>query len=215
MGGRRARAAVVLGLLDGCVSYGSHLSATPVPAGQDEVALSADVLVIDRGLGPQLLPNPEAAWRSGLGENMDLGARVNVGGVEANGRFRVLSSTLLELTLVPGVGVGFVPVTNADSGLFHVSALGAVLAGIELDRRNQLVIGARGMASYTFPLTAFSGDAAGAKVIYLVGGVLGVRLPVGESTYLFPDINVLVPYDSDRREWFFPNIQGGVSLQFE
>jgi hypothetical protein len=177
--------------------------------------LSADVLVVDRGLGPQLLPNPEAGWRRGIGDDTDLGARINFGGVEANGRFRVLKSNGLHLALVPGVGVGFVPVTNADSGLFHVSALGAVLGGVELARRSQFVIGARGIASYAFPLTAFRGDAAGAKGIYLVGGVLGVRLPVGESTYLFPDINLLAPYDSDRRQWYFPSIQGGVSLQFE
>jgi hypothetical protein len=53
MGCRGVSAAVALAL-SGCASYGSHLGASTLPAGEDEVSLNADVLVIDRGLGPQV-----------------------------------------------------------------------------------------------------------------------------------------------------------------
>lgn len=199
----------------GCATYGSHLSATPVARGTDELSLSADALVIDRGFGPQIVPNPEVGWRHGWGDDFDVGGRANLAGVEANGRLRVLDGEWLDLAVVPGAGFGFVPATNADSGLFNLSALGALLAGVQLQQRSQLVLGPRGIVTYAFPLTAFGGDTSGAKLIYLVGGTLGVRFPVGETTWLFPDVNVLVPYDSDRKEWYFPSIQGGVALQFE
>lgn len=199
----------------GCATYGSHLSATPVARGTEELSLSADALVIDRGFGPQIVPNPEVGWRHGSGDDFDVGGRVNLAGVEANARLRVLDGEWLDLAVVPGAGFGFVPATNADSGLFNLSALGALLAGMQLHQRSQLVLGPRGIVTYAFPLTAFGGDTSGAKLIYLVGGTLGVRFPVGETTWLFPDVNVLVPYDSDRKEWYFPSIQGGVALQFE
>jgi hypothetical protein len=215
MGGRRALAAsLALALCTRCASYGSHLSATPVSPGSSELSLAADVLLIDRGFGPQLLPNPEVGLRLGSSEHVDIGGRVNLGSVEANARIRVLNSRRLELTLVPGVGFGFVPATNSDAGLFNVSGLGALLTGINLTARSQLVIGARGVATYAFPLTTFSGDASGARMIYSAGGVLGFRLPLGEKSYLSPELNVLVPYDTDRAEWQFPIFQAGVSYQF-
>lgn len=181
----------------------------------DEVTLSADALIIDRGLGPQVVPNPEVGLRLGASKSIDFGGRVNVGGFEANARFRVWESELVELTLVPGAGFGFVPVTNADTGLFNANLLGAVLCGLNVSPRSQLVFGPRTSATYAFPLTAFRGDASGAKMIYHLGGVLGVRVPVGETTYLFPDVNLLFPYDSQTQAWYFPTIQGGVALQLE
>jgi hypothetical protein len=206
---------VGLALCSACTSYGLHLTPTPLPERAQQLGVAFDALVIDRGFGPQWVPNPEFAWRRGVGHGVDLGGRINAGGVEANLRWRLLRQERFTLAAVPGMSFGFVPVTNADTGLFNASALAALLAGMELESRWQLVLGARGAATYAFPLTAFQGEAAGAKMIYLAGGVLGLRCPVGESTFLFPDINVLVPYDSERQQWYFPNIQGGVSLEWE
>jgi hypothetical protein len=198
-----------------CSSYGLHLTPAPLPPGSQQLGVSFDALLIDRGFGPQLVPNPELAWRRGVGNGVDLGGRVNAGGVEANLRWRLLQHGAFTLAAVPGMSFGFVPVTNADTGLFNASALASLLGGLELAKRWQLVFGARGAATYAFPFTAFQGEAAGAKMIYLAGGVLGLRCPVGKSTFLLPDVNVLVPYDSELHEWFFPNIQGGVSLEWE
>jgi hypothetical protein len=216
----RARLALVCGAsgclaVQGCATYGSHLSSTPVAPGASELSLSADALILDRGFGPQIVPNLEAGWRIGLGEDVDVGGRLNLAGMEANARFRVLDRGAFELALVPGLGFGFVPVTNADTGLFNLSALSALLLGVDLKRDWQLVIGPRGMAQCAFPLTTFRGDLDAAKLLYLAGGTLGLRFPLGKKTWIFPDVNVLVPYDSQRNEWQFPNIQAGVALAFE
>lgn len=199
----------------GCATYGSHLTASPLPPGDGQLALTADALVIDRGLGPQVVPNPEVGLRRGLLDDLDIGGRVNVGGLEGNVRWRIAGSDRIDLALVPGLGFGFVPVTNADTGLFNASGLASLLFGVETSPRAELVLGARAVATYAFPATAFLGDASGAKMLYLPGATLGFRLPVGESTYLFPDASVLLPYDSESREWYFPTIQGGLSLQLE
>lgn len=217
MGERRA-ALVALGsalAVWGCASRGAHLSASPVAPGGRELSLAADALLVDRGFGPQLLPNPEVGLRLGLSEHADLGVRANVGSVEVNARLRALRSERLELTLVSGLGVGFVPVTNSDSGLFNASALGALLLGINLGQRSQLVLGPRGIATYAFPLTTFRGAASGARMIYSPGGVLGFRFPLGARSYLFPELNVLAPYDTERAEWQFPSIQAGIAFQFD
>jgi hypothetical protein len=206
-------ATLVCGL--GCASYGGHLSASPIDAGNREVTLNADALVIDRGVGPQVLPNPELGLRFGIARHLDVGGRVNAGGVEANGRWRAVASSPVQVAVVPGLGFGFVPFTNRDSGLFNASALATVLTGVNVGQRTQLIVGMRGVATYAFPATTFRGDATGAKMLYLPGGSLGVRFPVGESTYLLPDVNVLVPYDSSTAEWLFPTVQGGLSLQLD
>jgi hypothetical protein len=151
--------------------------------------------------------------RFGVSEDLDFGGEVNVGGIETNARFRAFDGRRLDLTLVPGVSFGFVPATNTDSGLFNASLNGTVLAGLAVGAQSELVVGARGATTYAFPLTAFRGDSSGARVLYLGGGVLGLRSSVGRAGYIFPELNVLVPYDSERREWYFPTFQAGVSYQ--
>lgn len=200
--------------LSGCASYGSHLAASPLPAGKRELSLNADVLVIDRGLGPQVLPNPEVGYRFGLGPELDLGGRLNAGSLEVNGRWR-FARGVADLALVPGLGLGFVPVTNSDTGLFNAHLLASLLAGFHPSERSELVLGARGGVTYAFPKSLFAGDTSEDKLVYLAGGVLGVRFPVGARTYLFPELNLLFPYDTYWDEWNFPTFQGGIALQFE
>jgi hypothetical protein len=199
--------------LSGCVSYGSHLTASPLTAGAREVSFNADALVVDRGFGAQILPNPELGYRWGLLPDLDVGGRVNAGGLEGNARWRVARGPVSG-ALVPGVGFGFVPVTNRDTGLLNAHLLLSALAGVEIARRSQLVIGARGAVTYAFPLTALRGAGGESTVYWLCGGVVGYRFPVGRQSFLFPELTVLYPYDSRRHDWLFPTVQGGVALQF-
>jgi hypothetical protein len=201
-------------MASGCVSYGSHLTAQSLAPAQRELSLNADALLIDRGVGPQVLPNPELGYRIGLTQRIDLGGRVNAGGLELNARWQLLSGKAA-LALVPAVGFGFVPVTNRDTGLFNLHTLGSALGSLRIRERWDLVLGLRSGMTYAFPLTAFRGDASGDSVTLLAGGVCGVRFPVGKATYLFPELNLLVPYETGRSEWLFPTLQGGVALAFE
>lgn len=199
----------------GCASYGGHLSATPVPPGKNEWQIAADAVLLDRGSGPQVLPNPELGLRFGLTPNLDLGGRLNAGSLEINSVMRVVETSALDLALVPGVFAGFVPATNPDTGVMQAGALASVLLGLHLSSHVDLVLGARGHAAYAFPLTALRGEAAGAKMLYMPGASAGIRVQLGRKVSLMPEITVAIPYDSLRREWAFPILQGGVSLHFE
>ncbi len=198
----------------GCASYGSHLAATPVPQGTSELSLNADGMIIDRGLGPQLLPNPEAALRYGLLRELDVGGRLNAGSLELDGRLRLVHTKAFALSVVPGVGGGFVPVTNADTGLCNANLLASVLGGFNLGGRDELTLGPRIISTYAFPLTLFQGDATGARFVHSVGGVLGARFAVGKRFALSPELNVFMPYDTERHEWYLPAVQGGLGFQF-
>jgi hypothetical protein len=198
----------------GCASYGSHLAATPIPKGTSELSLNADGMIIDRGLGPQLLPNPEAGLRYGLARDLDVGGRLNAGSLELDGRLRVVHTRAFALSVVPGVGGGFVPVTNADTGLCNANLLGSVLGGFNLGGNDELTLGPRIISTYAFPLTAFQGDTTGARFVHSVGGVLGARFEVGKRFSLSPELNVLMPYDTEREEWYLPAVQGGLGFQF-
>jgi hypothetical protein len=219
MGRSRARIFALSGLgfvlagATGCVSYGAHLSATPLAPGEREVSLNADALVVDRGLGPQLLPNPELGYRWGIARDWDVGGRLNVGSVEGNARWRFARGRV-RAALVPGFGFGFVPITNRDTGLFNAHLLTSVLAGVELGPGREVVFGARGALSYAFPLTAFRGEASGDELYLLPGVVAGLRFPISGGAWLFPELNLLRAYHTGRGEWLLPALQGGVALQF-
>jgi hypothetical protein len=198
----------------GCASYGSHLAATPLPKGSRELSLNADGLIIDRGLGPQLLPNPEVGLRYGLLRNLDVGGRLNAGSLELDARARLVQTPAFALSVVPGVGGGFVPVTNADTGLCNANLLGSILGGFSFGSGDELTLGPRLISTYAFPLTAFQGDSTGALFIHSLGGVIGARFRVKERFWLSPELNFFMPYDTERDEWYLPTVQGGLGFQF-
>lgn len=207
-----AHALCLLCCASGCVSYGSHLGTAPLPSGSRELSLAADGLLVDRGLGPQLLPNPEVGYRIGVGHELDVGARLNVGSLELSGRWRFLQGDV-SLALVQGLGFGFVPVTNRDTGLFNAHWLTSLLVGTPVTRTSELVFGVRGAMTYAFPLTAFRGDASEATTYWLGGGEAGYRFAIGKEVYLFPQLTALRAYDTRAGEWLYPTLQGGVALQ--
>lgn len=200
--------------LFGCASYGSHLVATPLPKGANEVSLNADALLVDRGFGPQILPNPEVGLRRGVAHGLDLGGRLNAGTLELDGRFRVVQTSAFALSVVPGLGAGFVPVTNNDTGLCNANLLGAVLGGFQLGQGDELVLGPRLISSYAFPATAFRGDFGDARFVHALGGTLGARFFTSDRVALSPAFNFLLPYDTRRNEWLTPAVQGGLAIQF-
>jgi hypothetical protein len=198
----------------GCASYGSHLAATPIRKGGSELSIHADGMIIDRGLGPQLLPNPEASLRYGLTRDLDFGGRLNAGSLELDLRYRFVETRAFSLSVVPGMGGGFVPVTNADTGLCNANLLASLLGGLRVDGEDEVVLGPRVISTYAFPLTAFRGDSTGARFIHALGGVVGARFRAGRRLSLSPELNVFLPYDTDRKEWYLPAVQGGLGFQF-
>jgi hypothetical protein len=211
----RLRLSLALVAAPGCVSYGSHLSATPTAPGRTEYSVNADGMVLDRGFGPQVLPNPEASIRWGLARELDFGVRVNALGAEASSRIGLLHVEKYRLTTVPLIGGGFVPATNQDTELVTTTAGMVLLSGFALGSRTQLVVGLRGQARLGLNAVAVQEDFGAALWSFVPGGSLGVRFPLSERFHLFPEVVVVVPYDLESGIWKTPILQGGVGVQWD
>ena len=200
----------------GCVSYGSHLSATPTKPGQTEYSVNVDVLLIDRGFGRQVLPNPEASIRWGLAREVDLGLRVNALGAEASSRIGLLQLGRYRLTSVPLLGGGFVPATNQDTGLATTTAGVVLLNGIRVSPSSstEVIVGLRGQVRLDLNAVAVQEDFSAASWSFVPGGSLGVRFPVGSRAFLFPEIVLLAPRDLESARWQPLALQGGLGVQW-
>jgi len=198
----------------GCVSYGSHLSAAPTPPGQTEYSLNVDGMVLDRGFGPQVLPNPEASIRWGVTHVLDFGLRVNALGAEASSRFGVLQLGHYRFTAVPLLGGGFVPATNQDTGLVTTTAGMVLLNGWTLGSSTELVVGLRGQVRLELNAVAVQEDFSAATWSFVPGGSVGVRFPTGGRLFLFPEVVVLVPHGLEGEGFQAPILQGGVGIQW-
>ena len=182
--------------------------------GRTEYSLGADALVLDRGFGPQVLPNPEASIRFGLARELDFGLRVNALGAEASSRIGLVHFERYRLTTLPLLGGGFVPATNQDTELFTTTAGMVLLNGFTLGSRSELVVGLRGQARLGLNAVAVQEDFAEATWSFAPGGSLGVRFPVSERFYLFPEVVVVAPYDLELGAFETPILQGGVAVQW-
>jgi hypothetical protein len=205
---------LALSAAPGCVSYGSHLSATPTAEGELEYSVNADAVVLDRGAGPQILPNPELSIRRGFGQEFDLGLRLNALGAEATSRIGLLDLARYRLTSVPLLGGGFVPATNKDTGLATTTAGVILLNGITIAPRTELVVGVRGQARLDLNAVAIREDFGAATWRFVPGGSFGVRFPVSQRLFLFPEVVVLAPYNLENGAFESPIVQGGVGLQW-
>ncbi len=210
----RASACLVFLASSSCISYGSHLSATPTAPGETEYSVSADALVLDRGFGPQVLPNPELGIRWGLARELDFGLRVNALGGEASSRLGLVALDGYRLTLVPLLGGGFVPATNQDTELVTTTAGFLALNGIRLGSRTELVVGLRAQPRLGLNAVAVQEDFSEATWSFVSGGSLGVRFPLGDRLFLFPEAVVVVPYDLEGGSFRTPILQAGVAVQW-
>ena len=199
----------------GCVSYGSHLSAKPTPPGQTEYSVNLDGMILDRGFGRQLLPNPEASMRWGLSRLLDFGLRVNALGAEANSRISLLQRGRYRFTAVPLLGGGFVPVTNQDTGLVTTTAGVILLNGFTLGSATELVVGLRTQVRLDLNAVAVQEDFSAANWSLVPGASVGVRFPVSQRIFLFPELVVLVPRSLEGEGFQAPILQGGIGMQWE
>ena len=211
---RALSACLTLVLTSGCVSYGSHLSATPTAPGQTEYSVAADGLVLDRGFGPQVLPNPEASIRWGIARELDFGLRVNALGGEASSRIGLIHAERYRLTTVPLLGGGLVTATNQDTDLVTTTAGVVLLNGLSLGSRTELVVGLRGQTRLGLNAVAVREDFAEATWSFVPGGSFGMRFPVSERFHLFPEVVVVVPYDLEEGDFDSPILQGGVAVEW-
>jgi hypothetical protein len=209
-------------LLGGCASYGSHLSATPVRPGDNQAGVHADAVLMDRGFGPEVLPNPELGFRVGYSENVDFGGRVNVGGFELNSLARVQRSKHLDVAVSPYLGAGFVPATNRDTGVLRAPLGMRALFGWHASDKVDVIVGLNGAVEAQAPLYAVSGQFEDVRFLVSPGCSLGSEIPWGDSLRIHPELTLTAPYDpADRGPYDGgphgfqkPIVQGGFAFKW-
>lgn len=209
-------------LASGCASYGSHLSATPVRPGDNQAGLHVDAILMDRGFGPQVLPNPELGFRVGYSENVDFGGRVNATGFELNSLLRLERSEALDVALSPYLGAGFVPLTNRDTGILRAPLGARLLFGWHASREVDVVLGLTGAVEAQAPLYSLGGRPEYVRFLVSPGGSLGAVFPWGTSLRIHPELNLTAPYDPSDRGYYDadsdgfqkPIVQAGIAFKW-
>jgi hypothetical protein len=199
--------------LGACTSHGLHLTATPLAKGTWQAGAVISAIVQDRGLGPELLPNPELTLRWGLGENMDLGGRVNVASLAFDARYRMWRAGALSMAVVPETGFGLNTSTNDDVGPLAAVVGFGLLTDLRLGPVATAVLGVRFRSQLEFSNIAFLGRWQG-KWVLMPGGTLGVRFEVASGLFLFPELSLLARYDTLATRWLPPTGQLGVAIEW-
>lgn len=207
--------------LCGCASYGSHLTATPVAPDAAQASVHADTILMDRGFGPQFLPNPELGFRLGYSDDVDFGGRVNFGGGELNTRLRFVNAPLADITMSPFLGGGFVPMTNRDTGILRVPAGMRLLFGFHASSSADLLLGLSGAVEAQAPLLAVRGHTEDLHFLLSPGCSIGAEFPWG-TLKVHPEVNLTAPYDprdrspddSAARGFQNPIIQAGIAFKW-
>ncbi|HEY6722604.1 MAG TPA: hypothetical protein VI197_01195 [Polyangiaceae bacterium] len=195
-----------------CASYSPHHAARLAPAGANETSVAADVLLVDRGLGPELFAIPEFALSRGLSQDWDAGGRVYPFGVELNARRRLLGYGAALVSVMPLVAVSQVSATNADTSFVDVNAGALLLNGHRLTPTLELTLGLRSQLRLGLNAVAVREDFDAARWALLAGTSVALQWRLSPHTMLVPGVVVLCPYDLDRGVWDFPIVQGGAGV---
>jgi hypothetical protein len=198
----------------GCSTYNPHVAATPTPRGATDLTITADALVVDRGLGPELMMAPDVSLRRGLRDDWDVGARLFPAGIELNARHRLVDRGPFELSLMPLLTGGVVTYTNADTSFVATSAGLAALNDVRLGKSTELTLGLRSGLELGLNAVAVYEDFSAARWRVVGGGSVALTYHVSAVWSLSFGVVVLVPYDLDQSETGFPIIQGGAAASF-
>jgi len=219
-GGRHAlgRARWLLGagyaLVAGCASYSPHQGASLTAFDQREYALAADAIVVDRGLGPEVLAVPEFGLSKRVSERWDAGGRVYPLGLELHARHRLYAQQGYQLTLMPLFAASQVSATNADTNFAELGAGGVVLNGFEFTPALALCLGLRSQLRLGLNAVALREDFAAANWALLNGGSLALSWRMTPRHTLLPGVLVLFPYDLERSAWDYAIVQAGLGLSW-
>lgn len=196
----------------GCASYSPHHGARPVAAGANEASVAADALLVDRGLGPEVLAIPEFALSRGLRDDWDVGGRVYPFGVELNARHRVFAYGSALVSVMPLVAVSQVSATNADTSFVDVNAGGVLLNGHRLTPTLEMTLGLRSQLRLGLNAVAVREDFDAARWAILAGTSAALHWRISAQSLLVPGVVVLCPYDLDLDVWGFPIVQAGAAV---
>lgn len=141
------------------------------------------------------IPSAEAQMRYGINDNLEVGAKLWLGGFAGHLKVGLLRSESetegFNLSFDPGVSYAGIGGTGAGVGVLYLYL--PVLAGYRFDG-HEIIIGPR-IVPVLAGVTLGSGTGSGMTV--LAGGSMGVSLRLGESFRLHPEISLLSPVNQD------------------
>jgi hypothetical protein len=207
-------ALTLIGVFQGCATFSTHLEPRPTAKGRTEFHATADFIAFTEKSGKQqILPDLEIGIRYGLSEKADIGGRLFPFGAELNSRVALLLGDNLDIGIIPGASAAFVTQSSDEAKFLALSFSMPVLFGIALGDSGTLVVGPKLGAQIATQTSSDLEDTEGALTLQ-PGGVIGVKLVLGENLALFPELNVIYPYSTNNAKFEKPMWQGGLSFQF-
>jgi hypothetical protein len=203
-------------ILTGCPSYGLHLTPRPTPVGTTEVGTDIEGIGYSRPgqSSPFSVPFLSVGARRGLIDGVDFGVKVWSLGGKLDSRIALVRSPRFDLSVVPGAKVetaGYVVNKHDVLGLGFEAPL---LFGFKPSKWVTFVAGARFGARYNLNGEDLMVPADVPPWTLLPGGTFGVELRTAETFALFPELNVLTPYNLTTNRFIRPIWQGGLEFQF-
>lgn len=134
-----------------------------------------------------LYPAFGVAFRYGITETLDVGAKLGPSGVEAQAKVMLTGKSGVIVSLAPLLGGTF----NMPSGLIFGTGQAAlpVLIGVPLSQRVQLIFAPR---IHDGLLVLSAGQAGGTVNTFSLGGAVGVAIKVKRFQFI-PDVGFLAP----------------------
>jgi hypothetical protein len=147
----------------------------------------------------EVAPQFEVAWRYGIFDGFDLGAKLTSLGGELNSTISLVRSNGFDLALAPAVGLTGYTYNTCDGcggnvGVWEVYGKLALLFGLRFgpSREHEFVFGPEVVPIGITASDSVSQNTASGSTV-LVGGVVGVSFKVSPWLRIMPELTVLTP----------------------
>ena len=168
----------------GCASLSTVQTADTLGKKNFQIAFEAGV---QRSPSPYLpyYPHFDAAFRLGITDTIDVGARVGYSGLELQGKFLLTrpGDPRLAISLAPALGGGLLP--GAASSLVMVNVAVPLLIGLKQDNGNEFVFGPRLQGRFM----ASPSQAASLEL----GLSAGYSIRIGKKFGILPELAAALP----------------------
>jgi hypothetical protein len=181
----------------GCISVGTMQRAETLGAGRTQFGLEPALWGVASSAGHIVLPTIGGAIRYGVLDNLDIGGRVSLAGVEADAKVLLTPRGSVMVSLAPSIGGlaigGAASGTTGSTTVGYINAQLPVLVGIPLGG-HELILGPK-LVDYTlFGGASVKGGSGSAAInILSAGASIGFAARINPSFQLLPEIAFAYP----------------------
>lgn len=182
----------------GCVSYSTLHTAEPVPEGQTEGAVSGSFYGLSADGESLELPNTELAIRYGVSEDSDLGFKVYPLGVAFDYNHVLVEDEGFLLSANPYISG--TRIVGGDASVTYGFALFNILADVVRSEAATVTLGVKPGFFYGI---GTADDEFASSTGAVVGGMAGVRLDLGATMTIMPNIDIITPVENFGDGWMY------------